>query len=48
MGFVFWKIWLFSLLIQQVMASGMFLEFDTRHHAVVNLLVFEGHPSLAN
>ena len=26
-------------MIQQVMASGMFLEFDTRHHAVVNLLV---------
>ena len=34
-----WEIWLFSLLIQQGMASGMFLEFDKRHHAVVNLLV---------
>ena len=38
MGFVLWEIWLFSLLIQQGMASGMFLEFDASHHAVVNLL----------
>ena len=30
------------------MASGMFLELDTRHHAVVDLLVLVNHPSLAN
>ena len=44
---MFSKVWVFSLLTWHFMASGMFLEFDARHHAVVNLCKF-AHPSLAN